>query len=358
MAKYQLTIAVWHSDTTSNQNLTSNIRLWKLKEALSDFARAGLAKPKSGITATPGDTPRAIFVAPEYVFAKPTGERWKTGHTYDDQRALEQADKEKIVWELVAMSKAYPDVLILPGSITWRKPVVRDLGHMKTSELTALKSYRNDQTVGKDKTSVRVDKAVDALESHGTKLDTIYPLYGGRAIRMNPISGHPSQNVVEKLDGLSLGQFDYIQQNTLYGFWNGMIVLKYAKEGDFHEVLNGQRTVSVPGVYKGPFQIGNISLGCEICLDHALEMRPKINNPGTKRPLLNVLISAKVETKVNAQFDSIRDGGFFVHSSSELAYCKVFQKRKNPNTLTDLNAPRVIMSKGGVGVWDVEYDVI
>ena len=107
----------------------------------------------------------------------------------------------------------------------------------------------------------------------------------------------------------------------------------------------------MPGTYMGPFSIGKITLGLEICLDHSFLSR-RLTPEGKKNPpLIHVVISAAVASHTSRRKE-LRDGGFFVHASSQMHHCTVEQRVDGKMTKIK---PRVELGVARLGVWDVTY---
>jgi hypothetical protein len=349
MSVHYLTVGLYHVDTKAEQHTSTGSRLKYLRMAVDKFLNETLKNPpptNSNVAAPPGGTPKYMFVAPEYTFANPITEKRKEkfDHFYGVERYVEEKEKDEIYNQLRAISRNYPDVLFLPGSIAWRKPLTRPKG---AKYVDKGKTY-STHVPGTLKTSSRVDKAFNTVLDHANYAGK---LAGGVVERDGcELDGNQTPTYIDKAVEV-LDPSGYMAQNTLYGFLGGACVLKYAKQGDFHEVTSGAKTTFVPGVYKGPFTIGALTLGIEICLDHVWGfVQPKIN--GTAEPLIHLVISA-CANKQDHRKSQMKQGGFFVHCSSKYEFNEVEQK-------IGVSMYRVKprggdMLKGGIGVFDLMY---
>jgi predicted amidohydrolase len=349
MPNHYLTVGLYHVDTKAEQHSSTGSRLKYIRMALDKFMSETLKNPppaNSSVALPPGGTPKYMFVAPEYTFANPIREKkdQKFDHFYGVERYVEEKEKDEIYNELRAISKNYPEVLLLPGSIAWRKPLTR----AKDAKYVDKGKTYSAHKPGTVKTSSRADKAFNALLDHA---NYAAKLAGGDVDRDGgALDGHQTPTYIDKAVEV-LDPSGYMAQNTLYGFLGGACVLKYAKQGDFHEVTSGAKTTFIPGVYKGPFTIGALTLGIEICLDHVWGfVRPKIN--GTAEPLIHLVISAYAK-KQDHRKSQMKQGGYFVHCSSKYDYNEIEQKigvemyRVKPRGGD--------MLKGGIGVFDLLY---
>src|SRR5581483_8806196 len=103
---------------------------------------------------------QGILVAPEYFFTKPDPGTWDGAQFLT--RAISQAEKDQAVAEFESVSKAFPTLLLVPGTIAWKKPLVRSASEIrKKDKLTG-------QRTGPLKTTSRMDKALASLQHEQT----------------------------------------------------------------------------------------------------------------------------------------------------------------------------------------------
>jgi predicted amidohydrolase len=319
-----------------------------------------------------GDPPRAaaMLVAPENFFAKDC----RNGFV----RQFDEGEKNDILKTVAELSKFYSNILIIPGTVSWKKLAVNkrltilpqgtgnyaapfpeevdsvDIGNYAPAFDTALMpTARNTGGLG----SVLFDgslepgdmlKELEAQRKRGETLNYKFSNgqselevaaagtrehrnYGGSTGRYtnNPeakqkIIGRYLDNFIESKippeRGLELAY------NTAYLYLCGEQIGLYHKKSDFEENLTAQNIAHVtadgPSVFSIPTQDGdNLNLGIEICLDHNCGVLKKYHEtiaPGGRKPDIHLVLSAAV-AKVPEHLCVKPDGEFF-HSSSESSY--------------------------------------
>src|SRR5262249_59976085 len=65
----------------------------------------------------------SLFVAPEYLFANPIAE---PDHRVCDERQVDQTRKVGIECFIQSLSERYKGMILIPGSVAWKKALERD----------------------------------------------------------------------------------------------------------------------------------------------------------------------------------------------------------------------------------------
>jgi predicted amidohydrolase len=317
MSKKMIAV-VWSVNTQVTQAMNIDGRLDMLKRGTETaFMKACDVLIQAGGSTFSGD-PSVLFVVPEYFFARPAA---GDGHGLNELRHLEEAEKDKIVRELVLISKKFPDMLFVPGTVAWRKPFERSGAKLYHAKPGA--------DFGKPKTVSRVDKALASLTGYADKLKLSYdrPLSGA----MGNTPAYTTQQKINLLGPL-FRLPDFMARNTAYVLLNAVVLCKYNKQGDFHEVLGEKNsTVYIPGKLDGRFQLtlkesdqkrkrNRMDFGIEVCLDHAFGTTAnEIGHLGK----VDVHIISSAQVANNEKNVAVRDGGYLVHASSNKDFTTV-----------------------------------
>jgi predicted amidohydrolase len=298
---------------------------------------------------------QGILVAPEYFFTKPDPGTWDGAQFLT--RAISQAEKEQAVAEFESVSKAFPTLLLVPGTIAWKKPLVRSASE------TRKKDKVTGQRTGPLKTTSRLDKALASLQyeqtTTGEKMggarkaapdllaaleqwvdyyyvyttdDELYKLvmavlhddkelqdvFNWSGLDKSHYTEIPA--LADKMALLKTGSF--IMRNTAYALLKGRVRFKYNKQGDFHEAIGDTGTVFIPGAKTGIATIAGIRFGFEICLDHNIGyLKPPVADPKEGRDI-HIVTSAAVENNDNHMF--MHPGGYFLHASTNHGWTAVY----------------------------------
>jgi predicted amidohydrolase len=363
------------SSSTFNRNPDSN--LIHLREALAAHKKriqaAGLNQ--HGL--------KGLFVAPEYYFAQAEMGSWNAVAKDFRTRSIEQSAKEAIVLQLQKISKDFPGIIVVPGSIAWRKPLVRSgtdkfhrnkstgirTGVLKTSDRST-KAFQRISSVGdfnmgggarynddfwdamwKVVTSnsntwwkAEFDKLKKTM-SDSDALEEICKRAAGDDMTRNAVISkyNLASNSVHLIPGtaaktLVKGTATHMMRNTAYLLYNGKIRFKYNKKGDFHESIGDDaNTVYVPGDKLGLSDpIEGTTIGMEICLDHRLGTLNTGFPSGKKDPHIHVVVSDSV-TNTPAKMKARK---YFVHASTDSKETSVYRMqggptKENPEAYTD-----------------------
>jgi hypothetical protein len=318
MATKNLVVYIWSLDTTL-QTDSLDARKANLKTAL-ETAYGDLPSRSDGIS------PRGLFIAPEYLFAKdaPSGV-----HGIGSQRQLEEVDKDALVEYMKNLSDTMKGLLIVGGTVAWRKPFDRPEGRRQHSK---------GALIGTDKLT-RTEKARTAIDAYANLVfqNTSDPHTEDLSADWQQSGGglKTAQTSKDKIDEIwAASVFDggpagYVGRNTAYVLLDGNVLLKYNKRGDFHEVLVGDGTVFVPGIFDGRFEVTTaeqpprtIQFGLEICLDHAVGVLRRTVVPKGR---VDVQLITSAAVAVEPKHVAVKNQGYLVHASSVKAYCKVQQ---------------------------------
>ena len=284
---------------------------------------------------------KGILLAPEYFFAAPVSSQ---NHALGDIRQLDEDQKLEIQLRMLEISaNIAPDLLIIPGTIAWRKPLDRSF------ESFARRQRRKKPSISeldlqilwniKEGFNPRREKAAQEIERtakhlYKAKLGFYQPQLHGSFNETTLPESPPAFNLPGTTNQVRTPQqkvtdirshATHMARSTAYAFLKGQQVARYHKQGDFFEVLsNVDREVFVPGPYgkegRTPeFWLGGISFGIEICYDHGLGAL-KARRGSTVD--VHILLSAHLEATAHA--NRAKTGGCLAHASSMHSSAGVF----------------------------------
>ncbi len=309
-------VALWNiHNRDSNFKLSSAQRIRTLDQALKmcqDYVDAHDVQADNAF--------HAIFLLPEYYFSKQT----------DGPRGA-MSEEEAIMTRkaLLVLSKKYPKILIVPGTIHYHELMTEDAKREAGYQLLlAAKQRVERQTAGFNryvavqqasigvpansklpKPQLKPSKVLNATMSHGPT--------GG-------FSKVPSIN--ELADSLVAGTATRRVRNATYLFLGGEIYGQYDKQADFYEALSHSpdKMMFIPGTQDQCPQIGNGQrkhrFGLEICADHANGIL-KDRNPDKLH--FHLVVSDAVKSE--PAFMAMAKGGYFLHASTNPNECRVFR---------------------------------
>ena len=290
-----------------------------------------------------GGRPSLVLVAPEYMFVR-EGFQLAAARDLKRNRFLEKSDKDAVVAELQRISAEFGKQLVLvPGSIASREA------------LPAPGADRDE----------RVQRAAQHIMTAALSMESFFP---GRTeeelmevATAGKLAGRTAMTPLDKFKKLSSAlntqkSTYYLADNVAYLLTNGKIVARYAKKGDFHERLPGAsaRTIYVPGIAAGRVTVGGINFGVEICLDHGLGALKNTQTVTGDLPRVHLLCSAEVNPQT-ANF-TVREGGYFVHASSNLGYT-VIQRKRGANLEAPGDAADATVSGHTMRMGVIELDI-
>lgn len=308
-------VALASVNTQAMQHIDLDLRMNWLEAAIAKSYEISMQRCKAS---GPLQYPFGLFVAPEYLFAYTS---LSGSHNPGDRRHLDESEKELRLQRLKEISKLHKGMIMIPGTIAWQKNFLR----------TGAKQYHSKGLLaGQAKTVSRQQKAIDSVNFYANRqqLAPTDRLAG-------PLGATPAPTTQEKLNELAqvgpLINFSgaALARNTAYVLLDGEVLMKYNKQGDFHEVLNGNTAIHIPGKLDGRFQIKTtnpeerpIDFGLEICLDHVYQTTGK-EIPHLGQVDIHVISSAQVqENRANL---AMKTGGYLVHACSNAAYTGIKQ---------------------------------
>ena len=275
-----------------------------------------------------------LFVAPEYYFA-----------ASDSAHAIPQTQKDQIVGFLRALSSEHPTLVLVPGTIAWKKPVLRSgpkaykKGTMIPKERGRYEKFLERITSARDAELDLVSHAVDRdvnerVARAGTDLGAIRRIRTDyRQIATQNLAGTVTDTYDRRLRmGAKLKENAdrcSIARNTAYGFYNGREVARYHKRSDYMEVFpsesDGGFVIYEPGGGpEGPgshFEVESVRFGVEVCLDHQIGF---LSQSGGWYPDIQIIMSA--DTPLVHEHSFTVEGGYVVHASSNPDYTGVSRK--------------------------------
>src|SRR5437016_5576658 len=153
MPEIDMIVALWNRDTAKKQAGFNADRIRLLNEALQ------ACQAQFGTILKPGQKIKGIFLAPEYYFASEhAGQVERYGSL--NERCLTETGKDFIVQSLLTASKTYPQILLIPGTVAWKKSLTRtpDQEFKRNPE-----TYRRTNIA---KTQTRQDSVYNAINTN------------------------------------------------------------------------------------------------------------------------------------------------------------------------------------------------
>lgn len=336
--------AVWTVDTKidakgrkENQlrNLSPRQRYATLERAVNDawYGLLGERLDLGPVMLREGADWLYLFVAPEYTFA-----------ASDSAHAIPQMEKEQVVGCLKELSLRTPNLVLVPGTIAWKKPVVRTGAQVyKRGTMTPKQKGRDEKFFERIRSSYEAE-----LKLVPHKLDQFIKgkIQQDESSRERFESGEYRKIMGESFAQEVVGTYDdrrlkmvanlekakelcSIARNTAYGFYKGKEVARYHKRGDYFEVLHSESdggfVIYEPGGGpEGPgdrFQVENVRFGIEVCLDHQIGF---LSQGKGEFPHIQIIMSA--ETPLVNEHTYVVDGGYIVHASSNWDFAGMSQK--------------------------------
>lgn len=255
-----------------------------------------------------------LFTAPEYLFA------------YSDRRHLiSEEEKRGLVRSLAVMSRDFPMMIMIPGSIAWKKPMLRS---NKTSRLE--KFHQRIEASSK----VQMHQAPDWVSrsinnAPNSKIKALYFETRERMLsdQLKTVQETSKQTIARAdSNALETPERCFFARNTAYAFQDGKEVGRYHKQADYFEVFpeesDGGFVVFMPGGggrQQDRFQVGPLGFGMEICADHEVGY---LSARGGLSPDLHVVLSAKV--RLDFTHTVTTKGGYIVHACSDSHLCGVY----------------------------------
>jgi hypothetical protein len=327
-----LVVSTWHRHTVKHRTLGRSQRLQWLKVALQatqdKITQRGY--PTSGLI-------KGIFVAPEYFFAAKNMGCQVGGKS----RALSSAKHDQVVSTLANLSRAFPRILILPGTIAWKKALDQNelarrlrwyngrhqnkpllAGEQLTRALiaefqwsnldnTLTNSYDRDLYLQMNGQPLPTRLLTPADLEYVKQTSSGYYQFMLTVVNQSNLLGQGASCAEQLLNGPQ--SLTSMMQSTAYAFLNGEVVFEYVKQGNYHEELGAPGLINAPGARSGVQKIEGIHFGFEVCLDHFIgTLKSQLRNG--RHLDVQVVMSDAVDYK--PAHAVVRDGGYFVHAST------------------------------------------
>jgi predicted amidohydrolase len=305
-------VGLWSKDTKAGVERGA---IRELRQVVRRFSRMMWAFHRDrGIPAT--QQLLGIFAAPEYYMGRPQAN--------DDPRGfdayLTRDEKDRWTRELADLSEAHPSILLIPGTVLWRKPSAEKIAAYEDRETSHYDRFgrplppRFKNRTGKTRAAIQEQLSWrEAAVTSGlqNRLTSTVVDAEDLAAKLRLFKARP-QNVLR-----------HILRNTAYVFFDGRLIFKYHKLSDysdvgFHRVMTPDGTVFIPGRFWGRFEVDGIDFALEICYDHTQGMTALQNGPA---PDFQILTSAAIQARDGRI--CVREGGFFLHVSSNWRYTEV-----------------------------------
>lgn len=290
-------------DTNAGPSTTAGLgRATQQVEAIEKEVAGAWGAITSSMQRDPKPFYQCIFVAPEYYFSN---------QRHSNDRFYLKEVKQFIVTRLSALAKKYPKMLIIPGTVLWKKSAYRE-GARKVEIGRGAANI-----VPSPKNITRIAKTLDRLAKAHTDFATDNNLQGwSHAGKFgstdDPTSTNESRFYMPKYYLDHAKELNtQIAQNVAYIFKND-VVLKYHKAGNFMEVEGeASNIVFAPGVISGVFNVGPVAYGIEICRDHCMQVLKK----GGRDVNIQIIISSYIPNIAGGM--SMSNGGVLIHSSTQ-----------------------------------------
>src|SRR4051812_24738796 len=252
--KTEIWVALWSVDTKIQKNgnesnvlralsMTERVNLLGrvVEKAYEAVARAFIRSLPENISDAP---PRwaLMFVAPEYLFARS-----------DREHLIDEDEKRDVVLRLQALSRKWQEMILVPGTIAWKKPAERPIDkRFKKDPKTGLRT-------GPEKTLTRFAKFAErttraGMERHSLAKHAVDQQFAGYAPHVREAMEPQRKGAIEQAQTLALEdpgkvakalleklnsapERCFLARNTLYAFYNSAEVGRYHKRADYYEVF-------------------------------------------------------------------------------------------------------------------------
>lgn len=338
----RLYVVTMIGDTNSAPSMLNGLgRATAQVDAIEKSIDAAWTAIKQKMHADPKPFYQYVFVAPEYYFSN---------QRHQNDRFYSKDVKQFIVSRLSALAKKYDKLLIIPGTVLWKKAAYDEI-------------VPGPLTIGTRVAPVKVQsaKSTARVQSALTRIANANALFGTE----NNAGGwsHAGQFGRDEGDGSNEANFDmpryYLQrakdlntqiaQNVAY-IYKGDVVLKYHKAGNYKEVYGEQSNiVFAPGNISGIFKVGTVTYGIEICRDHYQQVLAKAG----QNVNIQIIISSYIDN--DAGVVALQNGGVLIHSSTQKT-----QKTDNvdPIFFKDQASTKLVAAQrvGNSQLWIIDMD--
>jgi len=297
--------ALWSNSHQSSfgWGASINIRLFGLDLNLKTFQQ-WIAKHSADLsTSAPF---KGVFLAPEYYFTKPDPGK--------KREPLDEAARLQLERNLLSLSNRYPEILIVPGTVFYAKPLVRGPESSQfrfdpaTGTRTLLKTSDPDR---RDRINKKVKAYIVSVPAQRSAADADLRRWAGTGFQAGAHHVPSLQEI--RASVLDPSKDPWIVRNTAYLLLGGRRIAKYDKQSDWGEAIgkSPDDLAFVPGVHKQAPEIGGIRFGTEVCFDHGNGMLARRNIT----PLhFHLLVSDWVRTSLANMAMSAK--GYFLHAST------------------------------------------
>jgi hypothetical protein len=342
MSREKIVVALYNGNFSINNEANFERRFVNLE----DCVRATDAEASRGKYGSIGII-QSIFVAPEYYFAAEFAGRQGFG------RGLPQSTYMEIIDRLIVLSKKFPRVLLIPGTIAWTEvltderlkqqanyihrtePMGLENKAIRHQNFNAMASYLRFN-------SERIVNVKDAFPSVNYKTPTLKEME--RWWRSDP----EKWAAVLSATGATLPQTKLLHQamswqksrpwfgikalhNATFAFLGGKEKFRYAKRSNFHETqgYEDKRALFLHGEASGTTTIEDLRIGFEICLDHNVGKLPETIRQSMAGELDIHLVLSDYVLNLGDGGGVLRIDGVRIHASTMLTQQGVWTKSSN-----------------------------
>jgi len=334
-------------DTTDSGFFGYNFkqRLNALEQRLEEF-HSSLSPPEVGTRI------QGIFTAPENYFAR--------SNQIGQVRQFEEKEKNQILLRIKQLSDIYKKILIIPGTISWKKPALPEgitlgegsssfapvlyataLDPQRIQQLEQEKRQRGERTDSMYSVESEILRAYEFIEKYGHNAGTSRDWKGAintKVVKLQNLKPGVRKVLASQIpDELKNTELAY---NSAFIYLNGQQLARYDKSSDFQENTTKDKNIyHVTGGFDPIISIpinnsSSFNLGIEICLDHACGVLSQYHRTQSgnftlldQTPDIHLILSASVENKVGNI--CVKNGGYFIHSSSFSGSRRYLQKTDN-----------------------------
>lgn len=306
----EIVVGLWSRKTVfAHAEQSAQIKMQQLQEAVQRLASEA-ARLAATLNVPAKQKIKSIFVAPEYFFAKRMSSEnivYNMGPADTVSRSLEEKQKDLLLKHLQNLSKQHKGMLIIPGTIAWKKKLSKSIRRKAKAVLNVVRRQLGEgiRGGGIDRQPTIARNAIAAL---------------GRRPRLARIPTVP--DIDAKKARLDDTDYKYMMRNTAFVLLDGKILVKYHKMGDFHEAIHDDETIFIPGVKAVSIKIGTMFFGFEICLDHDISILQRALAPTDTIPDIHIISSARVSPDTGHMH--IKQGGYCLHASDHEAFSGVW----------------------------------
>lgn len=308
---------IWSVDTEILKNGNANNavgkmslldRLGLLGKVVQEAYMLGTGKWRGGSLEERTQLMYMLFTAPEYLFAYS-----------DKQHLITESNKQGLVRSLAVLSKDVPLMILMPGSIAWKKPLIRGDTSSRIEKFEARMHLNAEAQMHQAPDYVfRTINSETDLTRRLKQFDEREDILEHRKRQIQLATDMSLQRM--RKNALASPERCYLARNTAYAFHDGKEVGRYHKRADFHEVFPDESdekfVLFMPGGggnnHRDRFTVGPIRFGLEICADHEVGYLSSAKGP---QPHVHVVLSAKV--RFNPTHAAAAQNGYVVHACSD-----------------------------------------